>query len=128
MIEDLLDFPEEERRLHRRRLFNRTRLSLLVLALSLCLANVLFIFITIPMSTPVISPEAFAGWSARYLLSGTMVLLAPALCFLAGSLLAVIPIKAYAYSQRTVIAFLVLCIVIEVIGLYQLITDYWASH
>ena len=127
MTKDLLDFWDEEQRLHRLRLFKRTRLSLLIAALTLSLANVVFIFTTIPVSTPIIEPAAFAGWSATYVLIGTMVIAAPALAYLVGSVLALIPIKTYPYLQRMAIAVLALCTLVEGLGLCELIRDYLRS-
>lgn len=126
MTEHLLDTIEIERSFRRIRIRKRINHGLLGLLTLLTLCNVAFLLYTISWIDEISNPAPFAHWKALYVLLGTVLLLIPVFSLLVAFLVALIPIKGLTYAQRTFTAFLVFCVVIEGIGLYQLLVDYFS--
>jgi hypothetical protein len=127
MTEDLLDFAEEEQRIDRHKTLGRLQGTLLSLLLVIVAGGVTLIFVKIPIASKVSSPAYFAGWKTTIVISSFFVLV---LCFAAVLLalpVGMIPVKGYPYIQRFHTAFLLVCILIEGIGLSQLVVDFLKS-
>jgi hypothetical protein len=123
MTEDLLDFVEEEQRIKRHKTLRRLQGTLLSLLLVIVAGGVAFIFVKIPMSSKLSSPAFFSGWKTTFVLSSFFVLALPSAAFLLAFAAGLVPVKGYRYVQRFYTAFLLLCVLIEGIGLCQLIVD-----
>jgi len=123
MTDHLLDYFDEERRIERRKPYERLRLALLVLLLLVYAAIVLMAFAKIDDTTTMTSPPIFAHWSVRYVISLVALFLVPVMALLPSFLLAFIPTKRYTYGQRLCILFLLITILLESIGCYQLLMD-----
>lgn len=120
-MEDLLNGIVENENKDRLSIFYKLRLTLFALTILVSALNIAVCFITIPGSAVMTGPSMFAKWKVPYVLTGVILLLLPAICLSLSSLIGLIPFKVLTYKQRLSVIFLSLLLIIESIGLYQLL-------
>jgi uncharacterized membrane protein len=103
--------------------FNRIRLILLILAIMLSVANVVVCFTTIPGSAVMTSPSMYLKMKVPYALSIVILFFLPLASLSLSFLFGIIPFKMLRYGQRVSLIFVSILLVVEGIGLYQLIME-----